>query len=68
MLAASCPVIVHVIIKYLWLDAEKTNYKIHRFLPVDRFKIPKEELQNNILRVLVISSEAFRRLVLRSCR
>ena len=26
MLAANCPVIVHVIIKYLWLDAEKTNY------------------------------------------
>ena len=39
-----------------------------RFLPVCRFKVPKEELHNNILCVLVLSSEKFRRLVLRSCR
>ena len=67
MLAANCPIIVHVIVKYLWLDAKK-NYKIYRFLSVGRFKIAREELQNNILCVLVISSEEFRRLVLRSCR
>ena len=67
MLAANCRIIVHVIVKYLWLDAKK-NYKIYRFLSVGRFKIAREELQNNILCVLVISSEEFRRLVLRSCR
>ena len=25
----------------------QNSYKIYRFLPVGRFKIPKEELQNN---------------------